>query len=246
MFTSVACGPQGSSQEKEKNIDELKAEIAKLNSQVELIQKQVNDIHEIAVASQKPKSRKLPNQVNFDADGTLPSLGDDTADIAIIEFSDFQCPYCKRYLDQTFPLLSKNYIEQGKVKYLIRDFPLSFHPKAQGAAIAGICAQQQGSYWPFRDNLFNNMNKLEDSYYLQLSQELQLDKPLFEQCLSETTHLAKIQTDVALGKSLGVTGTPAFIVGKVENNVLVEPQLIIGAQSYRSFSIILNELAAPQ
>ncbi len=246
MFTIIACEPQGSSQEKDKKIDQLKTEIAKLSSQVDLIQKQVNDIHEIAMQSQKPKTRKLPDQDNFDANGTLPSLGDDTAKIVIIEFSDFQCPYCKRFIDQTFPQISKNYIEQGKVKYLIRNYPLSFHPKAEGAAIAGICAQQQGSYWPFRNTLFNNMKKLEKSYYIQLAKELKLDTPLFEQCLSDASHLAKIQTDVALGKSLGVTGTPSFIIGKIENGVLVEPELIIGAQSFRSFSIILTPLITPK
>ena len=76
----------------------------------------------------------------------------------------------------------------------------------------------------------------------KLSKKLQLDTPLFSQCLNEKSHLVKINTDVALGKSLGVTGTPSFIIGRIENNVLVAPQLIIGAQSYRSFSYILNEL----
>ncbi|NQY87537.1 MAG: thioredoxin domain-containing protein [Colwellia sp.] len=242
MFTLVACQPQSSSPEKEQQLDELTATITKLTSQIDLIQKQVNDIHEVAIQSQKPKVRKLADQENFDANGTLPSLGDDTAKIVIIEFSDFQCPYCKKYIEQTLPLISKNYIEQGKVKYLIRDYPLSFHPKAQGAAIASICAQQQGNYWPFRNKLFDNMNTLGESYYIKLAHELQLDTPLFAQCLSEKSHLVKINNDVALGKSLGVTGTPSFIIGRVENNVLVAPQLIIGAQSYRSFSYILNEL----
>lgn len=250
LFTIVACEQPKSSNEQANeqanNVDELKTEIAKLNSQVDLIQKQVNDIHEIATQSQKPKVQKLANQIDFDAKGTLPSLGDSSAKIAIIEFSDFQCPYCKRYIDQTFPLISKNYIEKGSVKYLIRDYPLSFHPKAQGAAIAGMCAQQQDSYWSFRKILFNNMGKLDESYYLQVSQELGLDKPLFEECLKDASHLEKITADVALGKALGVTGTPSFIIGKIENNVLIEPQLIIGAQNYRSFSLILNDLIAPK
>lgn len=239
----TGCQPQDNAELKQE-MASLKQEITQLKKEVSTVGSQVKDIHTIAMRSQKPQYKTLPTQPNFNEDGKLPSLGDATAQLAIIEFSDYQCPYCKRFIDQTFTKLKSNYIDTGKVQYLTRDFPLNFHPKAKGAAIAANCSQQQNAYWPMRDSLFKNMKQLDDELYQQTASNLSLDMTKFDACLSDEKVANKIQQDVAYGSSLGIRGTPSFVIGLVENGELLSPKLVVGAQSYQTFALLLDELLA--
>lgn len=237
----IACQPQNNAK-LEQDVATLQQEIKQLRQDLTNIGAQVNDIHVIATKSRKPQHKTLPTQVNYTADGEIPLLGDAGAQLAIIEFSDYQCPYCKRFIDQTFDKLKANYIDVGKVQYLTRDFPLSFHPKAKGAAIAANCSLQQDAYWPMRAALFKNMKQLSDELYQQTATDLSLDMTKFSACLSDPQVLSKVEEDMALGSSLGIRGTPSFVIGRIENNQLVEPKLIVGAQSYEAFVLLLDEL----
>ncbi|MGS0683304.1 DsbA family protein [Shewanella sp. 125m-7] len=237
----VACQPQNDA-DSQKELSSLKKDISELKQQLSQVSSQVKDIHKIAMSSQRPQYKTLPTQENFNANASLPLLGDNKAKLAIIEFSDYQCPYCKRFIDQTFTKLKSNYIDTGKVQYLTRDFPLNFHPKAKGAAIAANCSLQQNAYWPMRDSLFNNMNQLDDELYLQTATDLSLDMTKFSDCLADEEMLNKVQQDVAYGSSIGIRGTPSFIVGTIENNQLINPRLVVGAQSYETFALLLDEL----
>ena len=105
----------------------------------------------------------LNNDANFQSDlGTPPTvdddpvLGDANAKVTVIEFTDFQCPFCGRHFEQTFGQIKENYVDSGKVKYVLRDFPLSFHPHAEEAAEAAECANDQGKFWEMHDELFSN------------------------------------------------------------------------------------------
>lgn len=240
-----ACEPQNNSN-LQQEIDGLKQEMQQLQADISTIGEQVKDIHEIATQAQKPQHKTLPSQVNFDENGQLPVMGDDQAQVAIIEFSDYQCPYCKRFIDQTFSKLKSNYVDNGKVKYLARDFPLAFHKQAQGAAIAANCSLQQNAYWPMRSALFKNVQKLGDPLYQQTAAELSLELDKFSECLADKTMVDKITQDIAYGKSLGVRGTPSFVIGRIENNQLIAPKLVVGAQSYETFALLLDELLAKQ
>ncbi|ABZ77058.1 DSBA oxidoreductase [Shewanella halifaxensis HAW-EB4] len=239
----TGCQPQNNA-ELQKEMASLKQEITQLKKEMSTIGGQVNDIHTIAMRSQKPQYKTLPTQSNYGEDGKLPLQGDATAQLAIIEFSDYQCPYCKRFIDQTFTKLKSNYIDTGKVQYLTRDFPLNFHPKAKGAAIAANCSLQQDAYWPMRDSLFKNMKQLDDELYQQIASNLSLDMTKFNACLADEQMLNKVQQDVAYGSSLGIRGTPSFVIGRVENGQLISPKLIVGAQSYQTFARLLDELLA--
>lgn len=239
----TGCQPQNDA-ELQQEITSLKQEITQLKSDMVTIGSQVKDIHTIAMRSQKPQYKTLPTQANFTGDGKLPSLGDATAQLAIIEFSDYQCPYCKRFIDQTFTKLKSNYIDTGKVQYLTRDFPLNFHPKAKGAAIAANCSLQQNAYWPMRDSLFKNMQQLDDALYQQTASNLSLDMTKFADCLLDETVSSKVQQDVAYGSSLGIRGTPSFVIGQVVNGQLISPKLVVGAQSYQTFALLIDELLA--
>lgn len=242
----IACGQQNETQ-LQQEITQLKLEVKKLNEDVANIGSQVNDIHEVAMNSQKPKkaqNKVLPTLSNFSEDGQIPMIGDAQAQLAIIEFSDYQCPYCKRFMDATFPKIKTDYVESGKVKYLTRDFPLAFHKQAQGAAIAANCSLQQNAYWPMRAALFKNVKKLGDPLYQKTAIDLSLNMDEFIACQADKTMVDRIAQDIAFGKSLGIRGTPSFVVGRIENDQLVDPQLVVGAQSYETFVLLLDELLA--
>jgi protein-disulfide isomerase len=222
----------------------IKQDIAQLRQELALIGEQIGDIHKIATASQRPQFRSLPTQNDLDGNGLLAVLGDPQAKLAILEFSDFQCPYCKRYLDQAFPRIKSQYIDTGKLKYLVRDSPLSFHKKAQGAAVAANCAARQDAYWSMRDALFANMSRLGDALYQETASNLSLDIKAFNACLTDEAIAAKITADMAYGASMGVSGTPSFIIGRVQDNRLLEPKLVVGAQKYETFAELLDSLLA--
>ncbi len=241
----IACQPQNEGKSQQE-ISELKQDIKQLREDITTIGSQVKEIHEIATNAQKPQHKTLPTQANFDGGGQIPLMGDAQAQLAIIEFSDYQCPYCKRFIDQTFTKLKSNYVDSGKVKYLTRDFPLAFHPKAQGAAIAANCSLQQNAYWPMRAALFKNMKQLGDPLYQQTAVELALDMGKFSECLADKAMADKIAQDIAYGRSLGIKGTPSFVIGRIENNQLITPKLVVGAQSYETFVLLLDELLAKQ
>ncbi|WP_105264621.1 thioredoxin domain-containing protein [Pseudoalteromonas sp. T1lg76] len=228
----------------EQELSALKQEVSELKKQLATIGAQVSEIHTIAKDARKPRHKTLPDQENFNIDGTLPELGEATASLAIIEFSDFQCPYCKRYVDNTFSKLKTNFIENGKVKYVARDFPLGFHDKAKGAAVAANCSLQQGAYWPMREQLFNNMRQLGDELYQSSAEQLELDMDKFAKCLADEAILAKVEQDMSYGTSLGIRGTPSFLIGRIEGERLINPTLLVGAQSYETFAAVLNELAS--
>lgn len=244
LITSVmitGCQPQ-SSDSLQEDITSLKQEIALLKKELSRIGSQVTDIHTIAMSSQKPQFKTLPTQANFNPNTKLPSQGVSTAPIAIIEFSDYQCPYCKRFIDQTFTQIKSEYIDTEKVLYLTRDFPLDFHPKAKGAAIAANCSLQQDNYWQMRTSLFSNMKLLGNELYLNIAKELSLDINKFNDCLSDNAITLKIQQDIAYGSSLGIRGTPSFIIGRVENGQLLDPKLVVGAQNYQTFAKLIDSL----
>lgn len=220
----------------------LKQEITQLTENVGKIENEVRAMKELALKPPKKEPKILPNQPNFTDDGNVPILGSKDAKIAIVEFSDFQCPYCKRYMDSAFKQIKENFIDTGKVQYIARDFPLNFHPQAMPAAIAAVCSFKQDSYWPMRDMLFTNIQQLSDELYQKAATDLSLNMETFSDCLKDPAVANKVEEDLALGKSLGVRGTPSFLVGYVENGELIEPQIVVGAQRYTVFESLLEEL----
>lgn len=175
-------------------------------------------------------------------DATLPVLGDVDAQVAIVEFSDFQCPYCRRHQTNTTPALVDKYVQTGKVKYVFVDFPLSFHDNAESAAVAAACADKQGSFWRMHDALFASQAALGAETYRKLAADLNLDKAAFERCLSDPATVANVTKHVALGESMGVTGTPSFLVGRVRDGKLVDGISVSGAQPLSSFERVLAPL----
>lgn len=162
-------------------------------------------------------------------------LGEEDAPVTIIEFGDFECPFCKRLHDEAGVQLRDEYIKTGKVKMVYRDYPLSFHPSAQPAAEAAECAGEQGKYWQYHDELFTRQATLAGLDYVKLAGELGLDTATFKTCVDTHKYADEIAKDMADGNAAGVDGTPAtFINGK----------LVSGAVPYATIKAAIEEALA--
>jgi protein-disulfide isomerase len=159
-----------------------------------------------------------------------PSLGPDDAPITIVEFSDFQCPFCRRFQQDTYQSLLDAY--PGKIRFVYRNLPLtSIHPNAMPAAIASLCANDQNAYWPYHDKLFAN-DTLDEATYIQHATDLGLDVDTFTACLASGSHDAFIKQDMDFSLSLGVQSTPTFFINGLA---------IVGAQPLTNFQQIIDK-----
>ncbi len=194
--------------------------------------------------SQPTPSQPTPSQpvkISLDDD---PIRGDPDAPITIVEFSDFQCPFCARFHVQTLPSLLDEYIESGKVNLVYRDFPIqSIHPNALPAAVAAECANEQGKYWEYHDMLFekqNGWNRLDSntaiSTFSQYATDVGLEQQQFDSCLGSGKYLEEVQKDLSDGKDYGITGTPGFFIGNEEIGFVK----LTGAQPFDSFKKIID------
>ena len=182
-----------------------------------------------------------PVRISADND---PIIGNPDAPITIIEFSDFQCPFCARFSAQTLPLLSEQYIQSGTVKLVYRDFPIqSSHPNALPAAVAAECANDQGQFKPMHDTIFANQAQWGEqdtsqaiATFSQYAGQLQLDQVVFDTCLTTGKYVNDVLADLEDGRTYGVTGTPSFFIGN-DNIGYVE---ITGAQPFESFKRVLD------
>jgi protein-disulfide isomerase len=173
--------------------------------------------------------------------GTAPALGPTDAPLAIVEFTDYQCPFCQQFHLTTFQELKRDYIDTGKVRYLSRDLPLAMHPNAMSAAHAARCADEQGKFWEMRNALIANANQLGPDRYATLADELKLDRPRFQDCLAEEKHKAQIATDMSDAAEASITGTPSFVIGRSTGDA-VQGVLLVGALPYATFDARLKEL----
>ena len=170
-----------------------------------------------------------------------PVLGQADAPVTIIEFTDFQCPYCKRFFQTMFPQLRRDYIDSGKVRWIVRDLPMSFHPEARKASQAAHCAGEQDRYWEMREILFGNSPKLAPAMFPGYARVIGLDVAAFVKCLASERHLAGMDRDMQAAGSVRITGTPTFLIGTAKGESL-SGRLIIGAQAQRVFSAEIDRL----
>lgn len=205
---------------------------------------------QVAAPAQAPQAAPptpSSGKVSVDDD---PVLGNKNAKVTMVEFSDYECPFCKRHFDQVYSLLKKDYIDTGKVKLVFRDYPLSFHdPMATYEAKAALCARDQGgdsAYFKFHDAIFakttSNGNGLTKDQVYQMASDLGLNQANLKSCADSDKYDAEIKKDVADGGAAGVSGTPSFIVGKSNPSGTIDGQLIVGAQPYSAFQAVIDAL----
>ncbi|MFC1648010.1 DsbA family protein [Nanoarchaeota archaeon] len=171
-----------------------------------------------------------------------PVKGELSAPITIVEYSDFECPFCSKWVQDVYPGIEKQFIDTGKAAIVFKQFPLTkIHADALDAAIASECALIQGKFWEYHDLLFTNQDKLDDEGLVSLAEELELNMVQFNSCFTEKSTLEEVEADYSEGVQAGVTGTPAFIIGRT--NLMVKGELIIGAQPYSVFEEVINRLS---
>jgi len=192
---------------------------------------------------QQPTRPTAPQIVEVSLDDD-PFKGNANAPVTVVEFSDFQCPFCSRFYTQTLPLLEENYIETGKIKFVYRDFPLdALHPNARPAHIAAECADEQGEFWEYHDVLFEKQAEWQSlsssdlqSSLVQFADDLGLQTESFESCLESQEMADEVNNDVLEATRYGISGTPTFFIGNEEDGFVK----LIGAQPFSAFQLQID------
>ena len=212
------------------------------------IYQELRAIRELLEAQQRNNAAPRPvPQAAPDDRVSLPfsdngfSLGRNDAQLVMIEYTDYECPFCRQFHMGAFEQIRRNYIDAGKVRYVSRDFPLDMHKNAPRAAAAGRCAGEQGKFWELRHTLIVNAANLGADQILGYAKEARLDLAKFRPCLQSNRYQAAIQADMEEGRSAGLSGTPSFIIGRVSNG-RVEGIRMVGAAPYINFAQKLDEL----
>ena len=170
-----------------------------------------------------------------------PSLGSVDAPITVVEFTDYQCPYCLRFSKTTFPPLKKKYIDTGKVRWVALNMPLSFHKDARKAAQGAHCAGEQNKFWEMRHALFEHPKELGVKDLSKHAKSLKLDVKAFDACMSSNRYLDAIDKDAKDAAAVRLTGTPSFIIGKTTKDQ-IDGRVVIGAQPLNVFDATIMKL----
>lgn len=183
-------------------------------------------------ASQPQVRTETPRYVRYDVPSAgFPSLGPQDAPIVIVEFSDFQCPFCKRFHDETLQPLLAAY--PGKIRFIYRHLPLtSIHTEAFPSAEASMCADEQGAFWQYHDKIFENQDKLGFGLYLQIASDQGLDSAVFEDCLNSRKYKDAVQKDLDFALDLGANSTPTFFINGLA---------VVGAQPLETFKQVIDK-----
>ncbi len=212
-----------------------------LREDMEQVKKDLAEIKSILQSAiKRPRPEKSTGTVGVTG-GAM--LGETDAPVTIVEFSDYQCPFCRRYSLTVFPVLKREYIDTGKVRYVFRDFPLTgIHQQAEKAHESAHCAGEFNKYWEMHDVLFEKQNDLMLPSLKQYAAELGLDSTTFEECLDSGKYQVAIQKDVEDGGAAGIRGTPSFFVGKSGSGDSITGTIIRGAQPLAKFQTIIDQL----
>lgn len=197
-----------------------------------------------AVTATAPSQPTNPNKPVLGAkidisEGSLPALGKKNAKVTIVEFSDFQCPFCEKFYTDTYSKIKKEYIDTGKVKFAFRHLPLDIHPLAPIAAEASECANDQGKFWAYHDQLFTDYSTWSAGTIESLpttlttyASDLGLNTEEFSTCLTSGKHTEKVNNDRSDGQEAGATGTPSFFInGKI----------LVGALPFETFKTLIDQ-----
>ena len=173
------------------------------------------------------------------------SLGKPDAPVVLVEFTDYECPFCKRFFEQTFPLLKRDYIDTGKLRFVSRTMPVASHPHALPAALAllGAAERTDDDYWKMRGWLFNNQQALGPTAWARYADEAGLDHPKLLADIASGKHSGEIQEDMAAAQTVGITGTPSFVLGTSDGQI-IRGERIVGAKAFAYFESKIRALMA--
>ncbi len=241
----TACAPAAFSQSAD-DVQSLRRDLDAIRDSQKVIKDQLDTIQKLLQQGAAPGAQPAAFKEAMLSIEGAPSLGDKNAKVTVVEFSDYQCPFCGRNFQQTMPQLMSDYIKAGKVKYVFRDFPLeSIHPFAFKASEAARCAGDQGKYWEMHDKLFSNQTALAADNLSTYAKDVGVDAEKFKTCLGSGKAAARIRDDQAEGRKAGVSGTPGFFVGVSQDQKTVKAtKFINGAMPYANFKDAIDSVLA--
>ena len=202
--------------------------------QADQILNELRQIRQLLEKQGEKDAPAAPARAKLNLEG-FQMLGRKDAPITLVEFTDYQCPFCRQFHTTVFGDLKKNFIDTGKVRFYSRDLPLdSIHPDAFRAAQAARCAADQGQYWKLRDIMGANPGKLDMENLVSAAGSLKMDTTAFRGCVESQKYKEAVQTDVLEAMKIGAEATPTFVLGKSTPQG-VDGELIVGAQPYAEF-----------
>jgi protein-disulfide isomerase len=209
--------------------------------------KQIHQLMERQVAGQARPAAAAPpppdDKVRVEIKSGAYSIGRADAPLTLVEYSDYQCPFCRQFHIATFEEIKKDYIDTGKLRYVSRNFPLDMHENAPRAAQAALCAADQGKFWEMRHVMIVNANQLQPTNINTYAADLKLDVGKMNDCITSGKYRAEVDQNIMEGRGAGVSGTPSFVLGRTDKDA-VDGVRIVGAQPYATFDSKLKELLA--
>lgn len=223
----------------DEEIEALKEEIKEIKEGQKAIRKDLQEIKNLLRPRRAPVFKEAIISIERD-----PFKGDKKAELALIEFSEYQCPFCGRHVRETFPQIEKEYILTGKMKYIFKDFPLeSIHKSAFKLAEAANCADEQGKFWEMHDRFFADKKAVDLEALSDHARAIGLDVGAFNECLDGGKYSFEIKKDMAEASNAGIRSTPTFLLGFTQPDGKVKAvKMIRGAQPYHMFQQAIENL----
>ena len=218
----------------------LRDEVRALRDEVRTLQQDMRDLKQALAARRAGGWEKVDAVVGPE---DSPQLGARDARLVLIEFSDYQCPYCVRHYTETFKQLERDYIASGKLRYVVAEMPIAqIHPLASKAAEAARCAREQGKFWEMHGRLFSNPRQLEP--WSAHAEALGLDAGAFQTCLDSGRHAEEINRNAAAAQQSGISSTPTFLLGIATGDTVRVTRRLRGAAPYAAFKAEIDTLLA--
>lgn len=189
----------------------------------------------------KPQTRPSPALTSPLLLKGEPALGDASAPLTIVEFSDFECSYCRRFHERVFPQLKSEYINSGLVRFVHKDLPLPFHPHALEAAAAARCAGEQNRYWELYSGLLKQQKCLDCKGVLAIAAEEELDTTTLQACMARESTVAMINANRSEASLHNINATPTFVIGPTQSNGNLDGRVIEGALPWDTFKSTIDE-----
>ncbi len=226
-------------------LQSLRLEVDGLKAGQQAIQKELAEIKKL-LRAQRPQPRRAvafePQDVAIKG---APFLGPTDARVTLVEFTDYQCPFCRRHFTNVMPEIRKKYVDTGKLKYVMRQFPLPMHSRATKASEAALCAGDQGKYWEVHKRIFSDQRKLSDEDLIAHAEAEGLATVTFKACLDDGKYTEQVKSDTSDGSKAGVRGTPSFLLGltdPADPHKIKATAFIRGAQAFDAFKTKIDEL----
>jgi protein-disulfide isomerase len=238
----LVAGGAGAAQPANDELTRLKDEVARLNVQQQQILASLDELKKM-MRGPTPPALKPPQTMGLAGE---PFKGDPTAKLAIIEYADFQCPFCRRFEHDIYPQIRDTYVKTGKLKYFHRDMPLAFHQGAMPAARAAHCATEQGKFWEMHDSLLGDAASLSAADIDERAGKLGLNVADLDKCISSDRFAEIIQRGITEANEMQVSGTPTFIIGTLDaqGKVMSVKKTVVGASPFEAFKAALDPLLA--